>query len=127
MSKERYWVAVMVERFQYDDEDISNPKRRCRAFTNTVLLKAVDKEQAYQKAIEYGELGIENESNWSNDKGRKGRWIFEGLINLLDVDESVIDPDGTELFFDDDCGISVGKVQSWVRKKEDLEVFRVRE
>ncbi|WP_353411592.1 DUF4288 domain-containing protein, partial [Arenicella sp. 4NH20-0111] len=115
--------ATLIERFQFDDEDLENPLRRCRAFSNVVILKATNREEAYSKAIKYGESGIDDKSDWSNDKGRKGRWVFEGLSSLLAIYED-IDPDGTEILYDDDNGITVGKVQSWVRKKGELEVFQ---
>ena len=117
-----WWVATVIERFQFDDEDLENMRRRCRAFSNVVLLKADDREQAYKKAIEYGQLGIEDKSHWSNDKGRKGRWIVEGLSSLMPIYEE-LDPDGSEIMFEDDNGITVGRVKSWVRNKNELEVF----
>ena len=117
-----WWVASIIERFQFDDEDKNNSRRRCRVFTNTVILKADDREHAYQKAIEYGKSGIDGKSDWSDDSGRKGKWILEGLSNLLPIYEK-IDPDGTEILFDDDKNLSVGRVKSWVRKKEELEAF----
>jgi hypothetical protein len=117
-----WWVATTIERFQFDDEDISNPHRRCRAFTNTVILKADDRERAYEKAVEYGNCGIDSKSDWSDEKGRKGKWIFEGLSNLIPIYDE-IDPDGTEIVFDDDIGVSVKRVKSWVRNKSELEAF----
>ncbi len=117
-----WWVAVTVERFQFDDEDLNNMRRRCRAFTNTIILKATDREQAYSKAVEYGELGIDGKSDWSDEKGRKGRWVFEGLSSLMPIYEE-FDPDGSEISFVDDVGITVGRVKSWVREKHELEVF----
>ncbi len=117
-----WWVATIIERFQFDDENLDNMRRRCRAFSNVVILKADEREDAYRKAIEYGESGIENKSDWSNGKGRKGRWVFEGLSSLIPIYDE-LDPDGTEILFDDDNGITVGRVKSWVRKKEDLEAF----
>ncbi|MBD9425481.1 DUF4288 domain-containing protein [Pseudomonas sp. PDM15] len=116
-----WWVATLIERFEFDDEDKSNDKRRCRAFANTVIFKAEDREKAY-KAVEYGNLGIDNKSDWSDGKGRKGRWVFEGLSSLLPIYDE-IDPDGTEIAFEDNSSISVGRVKSWVRKKIELEVF----
>ncbi len=121
-SPHGWWVATIIERFQFDDEDTNNPRRRCRAFTNTVILKANDRESAYQKAREYGKCGIDGKSDWSDGNGRKGKWIFEGLSSLLPIYDE-IDPDGTEILFDDDIGLSVGRVQSWVRKKSELEAF----
>lgn len=117
-----WWVATLIERFQFDDEDVSNPRRRCRAYSNTIILKADDREHAYSKAIEYGELGTSDSSGWSDGNGRTGKWIFEGLSSLLPVYDE-IDPDGTEIFFRDDERVTVGKVKSWVCKKEELEAF----
>tara|TARA_B100000745_G_scaffold278058_1_gene208867 strand:+ start:1461 stop:1871 length:411 start_codon:yes stop_codon:yes gene_type:complete len=117
-----WWVATLIERFQFDHEDLSNPRRRCRAFTNVVILKADNREQAYKKAFEYGNLAIEDKSTWEDDKGRKGRWIFEGLSSLLPIYDEM-DPDGTEIFFEDDKNVTVGRVQSWVRQKSELEAF----
>ena len=97
-------------------------RRRCRAFSNVVILKADGREQAYLKAMEYGKCGVEDKSDWSNDKGRKGRWIFEGLSSLMPIYEE-FDPDGTEIMFEDDEGITVGRVKSWVREKSELETF----
>ncbi|WP_444894601.1 DUF4288 domain-containing protein [Microbulbifer sp. TRSA001] len=117
-----WWVATIIERFQFDDEELDNMRRRCRAFSNVVILKADDREQAYQKAIQYGKSGIEDKSDWTNDKGRRGRWIFEGLSSLIPIYDE-LDPEGTEILFDDDNGITVGRVKSWVRSKEELEAF----
>jgi len=121
-SPHGWWVATIIERFQFDDEDLDNKRRRCRAFTNVVILKANDRESAYQKAIEYGNSGVENKSDWSNGKERKGRWIFEGLSSLIPIYDE-LDPDGTEILFDDDKDVTVGRVESWVREKGELEAF----
>lgn len=117
-----WWVATLVERFEYDHEDKNNPRRRCRAWTNTVIFKAEDREEAYSKAIEYGELTKTDKCDWSDDKGRKGKWIFEGLSSLLPIYDE-LDPEGTEILFEDDLNVTVGRVKGWVRDKKDLEVF----
>ena len=121
-SPHGWWVATLIERFEYDHEDMGNLRRRCRAWTNTVILKAENRELAFEKAIEYGELGKSDRSDWSDDKGRKGKWVFEGLSSLLPVYDE-IDPDGTEIVFEDNANVTVGRVRSWVRSKEELEAF----
>lgn len=122
LSPYGWWVATLVERFEYDHEDKSNPRRRCQAWTNTIILKADNREHAFDKAIEYGKLGISEKSDYSDDKGRKGRWKFEGLCSLLPVYDE-IDPDGTEIVYDENTNVTVGRVQSWIRTKEQLEAF----
>jgi hypothetical protein len=116
------WVATIIERFEFEDEDTSNPRRRCRAWSNVVLVKARDRNHAYRKAMRYGELGVAS-GDWADVRtGRKGKWIFEGLSSLLPVYDE-FDEDGSEILFDDHENITVGRVQSWVREKSDLEVF----
>ena len=97
-SPHGWWVATLIERFEYDHEDKNNPRRRCQAWVNTVIFKAIDREQAFDKANKYGELGKSNKSDWSDEKGRKGKWIFEGISSLLPIYEE-IDPDGTCLLY----------------------------
>ncbi len=117
-----WWVATIVERFEFDDEDKSNLRRRCRAWSNVVILKARDRNQAYCKAIRYAEL-IKDDSDWVEGcSGRKGRLVFEGLASLLPVYDK-FDEDGSEILFDDYPNISVGRVKQWVRQKKDLEAF----
>lgn len=121
-SAENWWVATIVERFKFDDEDDSNPKRRCRAFCNVVLVQAESNEQAFNKAKEYGKLGIDKGDKWEA-YGRSGKWEFVGIASLLPVMDP-FDPDGTEIMFDDFESVSVGRVESWIREKHELEAFQ---
>ncbi|MFV1976928.1 MAG: hypothetical protein ACC651_14370 [Candidatus Scalindua sp.] len=52
---------------------------------------------------------------------RKGCWRVEGLISLLPIYEEL--EDGAELIWNEYENISVKKVKSWIRKKEELETF----
>ncbi len=118
-----WWVATIIERFEFEDEDTSNLRRRCQAWSNVVVLKARDRNQAYSKAVRYGKLAKSDENDWSDiDTGRRGRWIFEGLASLLPVFDS-FDEDGSEILFDDYENVSVGRVKRWIKQKKDLEVF----
>jgi len=118
-----WWVATLIERFEFEDEDRSNPRRRCRAWSNVVVLKARDRHHAYRKAMRYGELTKGVENDWVDVSSRRhGKLIFEGLAILLPVYDE-FDEDGCEILFEDHENITVGRVQSWVRQKPDLEVF----
>lgn len=117
-----WWVATQIERYEYENEDSTNPKRRCRVWTNTIILKANNRDEAYDKAVKYGNLGKADSYDYVDSKtGRKARIVFEGLSSLLPIYDE-IDEDGTEIVFDDDF-VTVGRLKSWVRKKEELEVF----
>lgn len=114
-----WWIASLVERFEYYDEDKNNLNRRCLAWVNTILIQAHDREEAYRKALEYGSYSEGSEA-W-DDTGRKGCWRFEGIATLLPIYDQL--EDGAELLWEEHENRSVKTVQSWVRQKEELETF----
>jgi hypothetical protein len=117
-----WWVATIIERFEDEGEDRSNPRRRCRAWSNVVILKARDRNQAYNKAMRYGKLG-KNGYDWIDTATRrKARLVFEGLASLLPLYDP-FDEDGSEILFEDYQDVTVGRVKRWVKQKKDLEVF----
>jgi len=118
-----WWVATLIERFEFEDEDKSNPRRRCHAWTNTVIFKAEDRDAAYQKALKIGKTSDSVTNGWHQEGiDRKGAWVFEGLSSLLPIYDK-IDPDGTEILFENNENITVRRVKSLARTKEELEVF----
>ncbi len=117
-----WWVATLIERWESENEETSNLKRRCIAWTNIIILKAKDRDEAYSKAMEYGNLGKDNNYDFVSEKTNKRfKIVFEGLSSLLPIYDK-IDKDGTEIFFDEEY-VTVGRVKSWIRKKDELEVF----
>jgi len=116
-----WWVATLILRFQYVGEDVSNPRHRCMADENLVLIKAKDREEAYRKALRLGEAEEDVELSDSTT-GRRGYFVFEGLSSLLPVYDEI--EDGAELLWTRHSNITVGRVQSWVRDKSGLKVFQ---
>jgi Domain of unknown function (DUF4288) len=119
-SAHGWWVATYVERFEYDHEDKANLNRRCKAWENTIIVRATERDEAYQKAESFGRGA--GDSEMVDEAGRTGRWIFEGLISLLPIYEELAD--GAEIVWSEHQGISVKRVKSWVKVKEELEAFR---
>jgi hypothetical protein len=117
-----WWVVTIIERFEDEGEDKSNPRRRCRAWSNIVVLKARDRNQAYNKAMKYGKLGKNGYDMVDTVTRRKARLVFEGIASLLPLYDP-FDEDGTEILFEDHENVTVGRVKRWVRQKKDLEVF----
>lgn len=97
-----------------------NPNRRCLAHENTILIKAKDREEAYQKAVNLGRISEGMEAR-DTDTGRSGLWRYEGLTSLLPVYEEL--EDGAEIFWVKHVGKTVRKIQSRVKAKNELEVF----
>lgn len=115
-----WWIASYIERAAWDDEPNPSPNSRCLAWENTIIFQAPDREAAYEKAIS---LASSNKSNFDSGtkKIRRGHWVFEGLTSLLAVHEELTD--GAEILWVEHQNRTVRKVRSWVKQKEDLEVF----
>ena len=119
-----WWIASYIERFEFFDEDRTNPNRRCVAHENTILLRASSREVAYRKAIKTGYLS-DGSKGWESKSGRRGAWRFDGLTGLLPVYEPL--EDGAELLWRELSNVSVRRVKGLVRGKKDLVVFDDRE
>jgi hypothetical protein len=119
-----WWIASFIERFEFFDEDRANPKRRCLAHENTILVRASNRDVAYRKAIKIGRVS-EGSEGWDSKTGRRGTWRFEGLTGLLPVYETL--EDGAELLWRELSNVSVRRVKSLVKGKKDLAVFDDRE
>jgi hypothetical protein len=111
-----WWVAIYILRAAWDDEPNPPLNSRCLAWENTIIFQAPDREAAYLKAVT---LASQNCSEFG-DK-RKGHWVFEGLLSLLAIHDEP--KDGAEILWTEHENRTVGKIRSWVKKKEELEVF----
>lgn len=114
-----WWIASYLLRAAWDDESEPNPRSRCTAWENTIILQAPDREAAYAKALV---LAAQDGSNFESEDGRrKGRWHFEGLTHLLPIYDEL--EDGAEVMWEEYEGRTVGKIRSWVKQKHELEAF----
>lgn len=114
-----WYVAAVLLRFEFYDEDKTKVNRRCRAWINQILIKARNPEQAYKKALAHGKL---EEGEGVIPNKRKGKWIFEGLLSLLPIYEEF--ENGSEITWIEHQNKTVKKVKSLVKAKEELEVFK---
>ncbi len=87
--------------------------------TNTLLIEAVNAEEAYRKSIKLGEA--EN-SEYKNPKGEIVTSKFRGLRDINQVHEDL--EHGTELFYEEDIDIPEKKILSWATSKDELTIFR---
>jgi len=118
-SPHGWWIGTYIERFEFHDEDRSNPNRRCLAYENTVLLKAKNREEAYRKLIALG--SIKTSECWDTFTGRRGVWRFEGPRQLLPIYDKI--DDGAEVLWTVHRNRPVRSIQSLVRTRKQLPVF----
>jgi len=116
-----WYLASILMRLEWDDEDKHNLNRRCKAWENTILIKANSPSEAYSKAMKLGKLDEEGEVWEVNNENHKAKWHFEGLTSLLAVYDEP--EDGAEIIWNEHENRSVKTIKSWVLPKEQLEVF----
>jgi Domain of unknown function (DUF4288) len=116
-----WYVASLLMRFEWYDEDQDNLDRQCLAWENQVLIKADTPEEAYAKAFKRGQSDAGGEMWEADNEARKGIWKFEGFTSLLPIYDEL--EDGSEITWTTHENKSVEKIQSWVKAKEELESF----
>ena len=114
-----WYVATYVERFAFADENDANPRRRCRAWKNAILVRARTPEEAYRRAL--GIATANADCPWTNHRGVSGKLVFEGFTNLVPLYDAL--EDGAELAWWDFSNVAVSTVKRMVKPKHRLEVF----
>jgi hypothetical protein len=116
-----WWVASILTRYEEEGEDTKRMNRMCMAWEDTIIIKADDREEAYRKAVTEGKNRESKSYDCTDQKtGKKGRWVFEGLMSLLPIYEEL--EDGAEIIWNEHYR-SAKKLKSWVKKKSELESF----
>ncbi len=113
-SETGWWVFNEVQQW------VSNGKRRlsrasrCLVWVNTRIVRAKDRDEAYQKALAFGRLGHPS-------KARGGEWRFAGISMLLPIYEDL--EDGAEILWTDRGRIPLARIKKLVKTKRQLSVF----
>jgi Domain of unknown function (DUF4288) len=117
-SRYGWWIGSYLERAIWNDKLDPPLNSRCIAWENTVLIQAANRDEAYSKLLIIAKTMT---SEFENELGRKGHWVFEGLTSLLPVYEEL--NDGAEILWIEHKNKSIGKIKSLIKKKEELEAF----
>jgi hypothetical protein len=86
---------------------------------NYLLIRAESPEDAYEKALR---LGAEHETMYLNENKKEVRISFRGLRDLTVIHEAL--EDGSELLYEEKVGISKEALDTFVKPKEGLSVFK---
>jgi Domain of unknown function (DUF4288) len=114
-----WYVASLLMRFEWYDEDQDNLDRQSLAWENQILIKADMPEEAYAKALKRGQSDAVGEMWEADNEARKGSLKFEGFTSLLPVYDKL--EEGSEISWTTHENKSVEKIKSWVKAKEELE------
>lgn len=121
-SPHGWWVASYLERFEFRGARSRRPQARFLAWENTILVRAKTRETAYRRAIAAAKSRSPGRwRRYGEPPGRLGRWVFEGLVDLLPVYEPL--RHGAEILWTDRGNLSLGSIRRRVKRKRDLPVF----
>lgn len=113
-----WYIASYLQRFVFIGEDNENPAKRYSAWENTIIVRANDPDEAYKKAVKQAKLGCKP---YTNTDGQRVQFVYEGLTSLLPIYEDLAD--GCEIMWAEHNNRTLKKLRSWVKDKDDLEVF----
>jgi hypothetical protein len=108
-----WYLATIVQEISVEDEPQSVIHK------NLVLVRASSPDEAYENACE---LGKESEINYENPRGKPVRIAFKGLNELNVIHDEL--EHGGELRYEELIGLSTKDIESMLRQKKDLSVFR---
>ena len=110
IPKDMEWfLAELIQQFEYANDD----KRD--VWINTILVKANSPEEAYEKALKFGES---YNDRYINPDGIEVTVTFRGLRNLYLIYEDL--EDGAEILYEDIEEISEEEIAAMVTPKEQL-------
>jgi hypothetical protein len=109
-----WYVASYLLRFvELDRKDIDDPEAKFLSWENTVLVKAIDLDEAYDKTVRIAE-----ESTKPYKGGPDGvdvQWQFEGVTQLVPVYEQI--EDGAEIMWAEHAPRKLKNLRKWVGDK----------
>jgi len=108
-----WYIAELIEEFRVEKQTTS------LVHVNWVLIRAVDDEGAYKKALE---LGRKLNNQYHNTEGELVRVTFRGLRNLNKIHEDL--EDGAEITYELYEDINSKAVEKMIVDKQQLAIFR---
>jgi hypothetical protein len=108
----RWWLADLVVEFNIGGED-SN-----LVHYNLTLVRAESAEEAYAKALKFGE---QHEDTYTNTDEKPVRVRFRGLRDLTVIYEEI--EDGAELLYEEETDVSEDRILAVIKPKDKLSAF----
>ena len=109
-----WYVATYVLRFiDSSAPDNAAPDKRFQTWENTILVKAADLDEAYDKAVQFASR--ETLPYKGGLDGVDVQWVLEGLVELLPVYEEL--GDGAEIMWADRAPRTLASIRKHIRQK----------
>ena len=108
-----YVGSYLVRFIEIADTAKDDPEARFLSWENTVLVKASDLDEAYDKVEK---IGFEHTEPYKGgDGGVDVQWVFEGVTELLPVYEEL--EDGAEIMWTERNSTKLKNLRALVRSK----------
>jgi hypothetical protein len=112
-----WYVASYLIRFiELNNQDNDNLEKRFLSWENTIIIKANDINEAYNKVVEIAKLDTKPYKGGS--EGIPVQWIFEGVTELLPIYEEI--EDGSEIMWAEHKPKKLKNLRKLVRNKEEF-------
>ncbi|MBI3100063.1 MAG: DUF4288 domain-containing protein [Burkholderiales bacterium] len=112
-----WYVGSYLLRFiELAEEGNEDPERRFVTWENTVLVKANNLDEAYDKVVKVAMQSTEPYKGGS--EGIDVQWVFEGVTNLLPIYEEI--EDGAEIMWGDHAPRKLKNIRKQARRKSEF-------
>lgn len=112
-----WYIGTYLSRFiEIGDSSNSDPEAKFASWENTVLVKASDLSEAYDKVEK---IGMEHAEPYKG--GREAidvQWEYMGVVNLLPIYEEI--EDGAEVMWGSNNPRKLKNLVSWVKAKSEF-------
>lgn len=122
ISPHGWWVASYLERFEFRDAPPTSGRSRCVTWENMILIRAKNRDIAYRRTLALVKSdGTRRWRRYGKPPGRVGRWVFEGIVDLLPIHDPL--RHGAEIAWTDHGSLALQSIRRRVKRKRDLPVF----
>lgn len=117
-----WWLATFLARFELRGARPRSVRSRCLVWESTLLVRAKTREAAHRRALRLAQSNTPRRwRRYGPPPGRLGRWVLEGLSELLPIYEPL--RDGAEILWTEHRNTTVGWARRTVKGKHELSVF----
>jgi hypothetical protein len=112
-----WYVASYLLRFvELDQSGNDDPEKRFISWENTVLIKAQNFDEAYDKTVEIALAATEPYKG--GEDGVNVQWVFEGLTDILPIYEEL--GDGAEIMWAEYGPRKLRNIRKRIREKSEM-------
>lgn len=111
-----YVGSYLIRFIEIDAEGNDNPEGRFLTWENTVIVKAENLTEAYDKVVKIAEEA--SRPYLGGSEGIPVQWVFEGVSELLPIYEDL--EDGAEIMWGDLGKRKLKRIRGLTREREDF-------